>query len=187
MKHFRTPASMAIQAGFSLLEVLITIVILAFGLLGLAGLQAKTQSYTTESFERAQGILLIQEMANRVSANRANAANYVTTAPLGTGDSQGTSCAGLTGARQDLCEWSLELKGTSEQQSGSGASMGAMLGARGCIEQLATNPTVIRISVAWQGMNEFQAPSLTCGQNLYGRDGFRRTIASIVAVANLAN
>jgi type IV pilus assembly protein PilV len=171
------------EAGFSMLEALVTVVILAFGMLGLAGLEAKIQVASTESLQRSQAVLLAQDMSNRLSANRPNAAAYVTATPLGTGDSQPASCAGLSGVALDQCEWSLELKGASEQQAGS--NIGAMTGARGCIDQIATNPPIYRVSVVWQGMAQLRTPSLACGQNLYGSDGFRRAIASFVPVACL--
>ena len=176
------------QGGFLLLEVLITIVILAFGLLGLAGLQAKIQTSETESYQRTQALLLLQDMVNRVSANRIYAAAYVTANPLGSGDDQPTSCSGLTGVARDQCEWSHGLKGAAEKQSGTGAALGAMLGARGCVEQVAgSDPPVYRVAVAWQGMTQLSTSGLACGQNLYGAEGYRRAIAGFVPVANLNN
>src|SRR5450756_1338166 len=104
------------QRGTSLLEVLITIVILAFGLLGLAGLQGKIQQAEVESFQRAQATLLLADMYESISANRANAANYVSANPIGTGDTQTTNCSGITlQASRDICEWRNALQGASEQ------------------------------------------------------------------------
>jgi type IV pilus assembly protein PilV len=174
------------QRGFSLLEALITIVILSFGLLGQAGLQAKIQVSETESYQRAQAILLVQDMANRISASRANAASYLTNGtPLGTNDNQPANCSSLTGAALDQCEWSNQLKGAAEKQAVSGTALGAMSGARGCVEQVGTNPSVYRISVAWQGMSMLKAPSFSCGQNLYGDDRYRHAVATLVPVADL--
>jgi type II secretory pathway pseudopilin PulG len=51
------------QQGSSLLEVLITIVILAFGLLGLAAFQSKVQVAEVESYQRAQAILALADMS----------------------------------------------------------------------------------------------------------------------------
>ena len=166
-----------------LLEVLISIVILAFGLLGLAGLQLKVQSSETESYQRAQAILLTKEMSDMLSANRANAASYVTTTPLGTGDGQPSSCSTLTGVQLDECTWSNQLKGASE--TNSNVNVGAMTNAVGCIQSLGGSPIVYQVSVAWQGMTQLNPPALTCGQNLYGNDGNRRAISSLITIANL--
>ena len=176
------------QSGALLLEVLVTIVILAFGLLGLAGLQTKIQTSQTEAFQRTQALLLLEDMSNRLAANRTNPGAFVTVDPLGTDDSQPASCAALTGAPRELCDWSQQLKGAAEKQTGSGAFIGAMVGARGCVELIAgSNPPVYRVSVAWQGLNQLAAPSLGCGQGLYGDDGYRRVIAGLVPIASMSN
>lgn len=177
------------QAGGALLEVLITVIILAFGLLGLAGLQGKIQVAESESYQRAQAILLVSDMVERISVNGANAAAYVTATPLGTGDSQPATCTALAvGVARDQCEWSNALKGAAEKSGTS--NVGAMLGARGCVTQLqAANPAagvctpgIYQVSVVWQGLNKTAAPSLTCGQGLYGEETYRRAIASQVII-----
>ncbi|MDE2388510.1 MAG: type IV pilus modification protein PilV, partial [Betaproteobacteria bacterium] len=63
--------------GVSLIEVLVTMVVLAVGLLGLAGLQIRLQSSELESYQRTQALILLEDMTNRISTNRANAAAYV--------------------------------------------------------------------------------------------------------------
>ena len=177
------------QRGSTLLEVLVTIVILAFGLLGLAGMQAKIQLAEMESYQRAQAILLLSDMSERISANRAQAASYVSTDPYGTGDSQPSSCAAVAaGVALDLCQWSNALKGAAEK-SGA-ANSGAMIGARGCITQIqAPDPTaavctpgIYLVSVTWQGLHPTAAPSVTCAQGRYGSDALRRAISNRVSV-----
>ena len=173
------------ERGVTLIEILVTILILAFGLMGLAGMQAKVQTTQSESYQRAQAVLLVQDMANRISANRLNATSYVTVNTLGTGDSQPASCAALTGFAKDQCEWSHAIQGAAEMQGTS--SIGAMVAARGCVDQIATNPPVFRITVTWQGLSDLTASSLGCGQGLYPRETLRRAIPSYVTVADLAS
>jgi type IV pilus assembly protein PilV len=155
--------------GFTLLEVLITVILLSFGLLGLATLQGKMQFAEMESYQRGQAIVLLTDMVQRMNANRANAASYVG-GTLGTGDSQPTSCSGLAvGVNLDTCEWSNALKGAAEQKSGGG-NVGAMIGAQGCITQLqAPNlaagvclPGKYRVIVVWQGLQPTVTPNLVC-------------------------
>ena len=176
------------QDGTSLLEVLITIVILAFGMLGLAGLQSKIQQAEMESFQRAQAILLLSDMAERIGANRADAASYVVASPVGTGDPATDCTAIVADYSRDICEWSDALKGASEKIGT--ANTGAMLGGRGCITQVqAPDPTsgvclpaVYQVAVVWQGMNPTTAPSITCGQGSYTPDTTRRAISSQITV-----
>jgi type IV pilus assembly protein PilV len=181
------------QRGTSLVEVLVTVIVLAFGLLGIAALQGKAQMGNLESYQRAQAVVLLQDMRARLSSNGANAASYLTATAVGTNDSQPADCSGAADtAARDLCEWSNALKGAAEvDTTNSSTKVGAMLGARGCIEQLqATNaatgvcqPGIYRLSVVWQGMHPTKVSSLACGKNAYGTDdSYRRAIAVQVAV-----
>ncbi len=178
------------QRGVSLIEVLVTLLILAFGLLGVAGLQAKMSLAEMESYQRSQAILALTEITERMSANAAQAAGYLNAGTIGTGDTQPANCTALSGPTRDLCEWSNSLKGASEQKSA--AKVGGMLGAVGCVAQLqAFNPTlgvcsagIYQVSVAWQGMNPTAAtPALACGQGTFGaNEAYRRVIAATVTV-----
>lgn len=177
------------QRGTSLIEVLLTVFVIAFGLLGLAKLQSKMQLAQVESYQRVQATLLLADISERINANRAFAANYVSAATIGTNDTQPASCTGLpVGVAHDLCDWSNALKGAAEQKAL--ANVGAMIGARGCISLIqAADPTtgtclpaIYQISVAWQGLHETIIPADTCGQGLYGTDTFRRVISSQITV-----
>jgi prepilin-type N-terminal cleavage/methylation domain-containing protein len=57
------PMSRMIARGFSLIEVLVTLVILVFGLLGLVGLQARGTQVEFEAYQRGQAVGLVNEMA----------------------------------------------------------------------------------------------------------------------------
>lgn len=56
------------QTGSSLLEVLVAMVILAFGLLGLAGLQLNSVKSSHSAYLRSQATLLAYDMADRMRA-----------------------------------------------------------------------------------------------------------------------
>jgi len=187
------------QSGTTMLEILVTLVILAFGLLGLAGLNAKIQALDMEAYQRAQAILLLRDITERIRANSANASLYVpgsTGTTYGSaGDMYGTdyndaaACAGTTQVDKDICEISNMLKGAAE--SSSGTKLGAMIGARACVEQVvapnpgagACTPGSYRVTVAWQGIGATAAPALTCGATHYGsNEAYRRAIASTVTI-----
>ena len=111
-------------AGYILLEVLVTIVILVFGLLGLAGFQLRATAAENEAYQRVQALILVQDMVDRIYANRVQAAAYVAYAqPLGTGDSEPAPAACkviVARLARDMCEWSNGLKGAAEEADGAG-------------------------------------------------------------------
>lgn len=177
------------QRGTSLLEVLITMVLVAFGLLGIAAFQAKARIGSIEAYQRAQAVLLLADLQSRINGNSGQAGAYVTSTALGTGDALPIDCAAAAvGSARDLCEWSAALKGAAEVKAG--ASIGAMTGARGCVSQIQASDgslgvcrhAVYLLTVAWQGMHPTIAPALACGRDAYGADTGRRAIAVRVAV-----
>lgn len=187
MKHTPTP-SLRRERGTSLIEVLVTLVIVTFGLLGVAAFQAKSQVGSVESYQRAQAVILLDDMTSRINANSGQAGAYVGT--YGTGDAQPVNCTTtVAGAARDVCQWSQALKGAAEVDA-SGSNIGAMIGARGCIQLVTAadttpgicRPAVYRVSVAWQGLHDTRAPALTCGANQYGRETLRRAISGQVTV-----
>ncbi|MES2538442.1 MAG: type IV pilus modification protein PilV [Pseudomonadota bacterium] len=191
MVNTNTAQNLHAERGTSMIEVLVTIVILSFGLLGLAGLQSRVQVSEIEAYQRAQALLLLEDMANRVASNRNAAATYVTdpAAPLGVGNS---CSASSTASRQvqDSCEWSKALLGAGEV-SGTN-NVGAMTGGRGCVKSLGSGEYLI--TVAWQGIWPIPASAsrTDCGQDAYNGTGSacvndlcRRTLSTIVRIATL--
>jgi len=188
------------QRGFTMLEVLVSLVILVFGLLGLLGLQAHSQIATFESYQRGQALILVHDMADRLSTNRGAVGCYAIT----TDSANGTPYAGTEAATPictaavgtattraladaDLAAWDSALKGASETQGG--ANVGAVLGARGCVTFIAATNSY-RVAVAWQGMASTVAPtagdsSATCAKNLYGNEAQRREVIVTVRIASL--
>jgi len=73
MRSFRpAPAS----KGFTLVEVLVTVVIFSVGLLGLAGLQATGIKLNHSSLIRSQANLLAYDIIDCMRVNRSNVADY---------------------------------------------------------------------------------------------------------------
>jgi type IV pilus assembly protein PilV len=58
-----------LEHGFSLLEVLITVVVVSIGLLGLAGLQFQGLRAANGALNHTQAVLLIQDINERIRAN----------------------------------------------------------------------------------------------------------------------
>ena len=99
------------SAGFSLIEVLVTILILAFGLLGVAGLLVKGVSNSASSDYTTKANQLISDMADRMRANSGEALNassqYLTDY---TGTNSVIPTSPTTIAAVDRKEWMTALK-----------------------------------------------------------------------------
>lgn len=179
------------QRGSTLIEVLVTFFILAVGLLGLLALHSRLQQSETESYQRSQALLLIDDMSSRLASNPNFAANYVTS---NSGIGAGADCPlnAATTKDADIKAWCEALKGASETDGAN--KLGAMIGGRGCIESLGGDRYMI--TVAWQGLTPLTAPpaSVACGKNLYNgvsgsacvNDLCRRTVTTVMEIANLS-
>lgn len=202
--------------GYSLIEVMITMFILAIGLMGLAGLQARALNAEVEAASRGQALALANDLAERMGADLAavknpsgNAtynmhsggastvfnsathtltiygtgfANNCMTGANATSALQAACCAAKsTMPERDLCEWDLALKGIAE--ASSGAKIGAMTGARGCVFQQASN--VYEVDVVWQGRDATGAVAsdLTCGSGAITSK--RRGVSRRIRVSDL--
>lgn len=183
----------ASMRGASMIEVLVTMVIIAVGLLGLAGLQVRMQSSEMESYQRSQALLLLSDMANRMATNRAavlaTAYDIPSASPVGAGMTCPALTATPTTVERDLYEWCTALQGAAEVSGGS--SVGAMVGGRGCVEKIGGD---YMLTVAWQGLTPIAVPpaSVTCGANSYNGatgqcvgDLCRRTVTTLVRIAEL--
>ncbi|MDP9603951.1 type IV pilus modification protein PilV [Variovorax sp. NFACC27] len=176
------------QRGTTLIEVLVTLLILAFGLFGLVGLQARMQASEMESYQRSQALILLNDMASRIATNRRTAASYITSAPLGAD----AACPTSTGTRQqvDAKEWCNALQGAAEVSGNS--KLGTVIGGRGCVEDMGNNEYLV--TVAWQGLGPISAPpdGVACGKGQYDTgtqckdDKCRRTVTTLVRIGSLS-
>lgn len=135
LEHRRMGAVRAVR-GFSLIEVLIAILVLSFGLLGLAMLQTMSVRYAESSNYRTQATNMAYELLDQIRVNRINVAAYEGTYTATTG---ATSCVpavgnGLT-TTQYLTAWRCRL----------GRTLGA--GATATVTQEADDQ--IRVAIIW--------------------------------------
>lgn len=184
----KTPLRRA-QRGWTMIEVLVTILLLTIGMLSLAALHMRLQTSEMEAYQRAQALVLLQDMANRITTNRHNASSYVTTSTLGAGMTCPTDTSTTSAA--DLRDWCQALQGAAETSGGS--SVGAMVGGRGCIEALSS-ANAYMITVVWQGLAPVSAPpsTVTCGAGDYEGttgsctgDQCRRYLTTVVNIGTL--
>ena len=114
------------QQGFTLLEVLVTLVIFAFGMLGVAGLQVVSLANMDSAQNRSVAALKASEMAERMRANSsaaygsASAADsHCRSAHYSNRNATPANCTPAKLAADDLWDWSQEL--AARLPSGSGA------------------------------------------------------------------
>lgn len=101
--------------GFTMIEVLIALFVLAIGLLGLAGMKAASMQASYASFGRTQGLNLAYEIVDRMRANRDAALNEDYDRALGDAV---PGCAGVL-ADCDLREWLLNVQASLPDGDGS--------------------------------------------------------------------
>lgn len=195
------------QAGFTMIEVLVSLLIIVLGLLGLAGMQARIQQSEFESYQRAQALILLYDMVDRINVNRVTASCFrITTNAgagtpyLGTGAASPPACGASTvvnnaNADASISEWNNLLTGAAEIKGG--APVGAMVGARGCVSYDSTTELlgatgavlpgtgIYTIAVAWQGTVETFAPAVNCANTLYGTETRRRVVSTTFRMARL--
>ena len=98
--------------GFTLVEVLIAMLLLAIGVMGLAGAQLSALKFNQISVGRTQASYLANSIADAMRANKANSAAYV----IGMSDANPT---GNTIANQDIVSWRTGLATQLPEGQGS--------------------------------------------------------------------
>lgn len=117
------PTMHARQSGFTLIEALVTFLILAIGLLGLAGLQTKGLQFDQSAYQRTQAALLAADITDRMRANLtgARASNYSIAYSSTKSESECVThaCATNEIAFYDLYEWKVALAALLPSGNGS--------------------------------------------------------------------
>ncbi|MEG1968823.1 MAG: type IV pilus modification protein PilV [Burkholderiaceae bacterium] len=105
MSFARHRRSLVVHAhGLSLIEVLVTLVILTLGLLGIAALQAATLRWSADSAQTAATSQLALDLAERMRANPSSESQYLA-AGAGAPCANANDCSGQDRAASDILEW----------------------------------------------------------------------------------
>ena len=174
-------SSATTQSGAALLEVLVSMLIVAFGVIGFVGLQAQTTVLQTEAYQRSQALFLLNDFAQRIYLNKSHASEYVAN-DIGTTTVSNCS-AKTTMAQRDLCEFALLIQGAAETEGT--VKKGAMIGARACVTQTAANPNQYVVALIWQGVRASSAPINQCGKDAYSQEAVRRAVTTVVRIGTL--
>ncbi|MFK5949112.1 MAG: type IV pilus modification protein PilV [Methylococcales bacterium] len=127
------------NTGFTLIEVLISMLILAVGLLGLAALQANGLKNNVSAYNRSQATQLAYDIADRMRTNMADAGTlaastyiYTTENPIATVAVQNdckqvaNTCTTAQMAQNDLFEWNTDINNLLPLGSGDIAVVGSI-------------------------------------------------------------
>jgi type IV pilus assembly protein PilV len=180
------------QHGVSLVEILITLVMISIAVLGSASMQVLSKRANNEALQRTIASQLASDMFERMRANRSALENYLPGLTLGgnaLGDAPTVDCAAVdtncdtaTLAEYDLWAWEELLDGTNEQIDSR--SVGGLLEPTACI----TGPAggvggTYQVAIAWRGLEEHPNPTIdSCGE-VSGKYGTNNEYRQVMVVA----
>jgi type IV pilus assembly protein PilV len=136
------------ERGFTLIEVLVTVIVLAIGLLGLAGLQLGGLRYSYSAYQRSQATILANDIVDRMRANPTVAGTGSYNINIGTVpgvkncNGTGANCTTADMASADLYEWKQSLAAILPSGDGS----------------IALNGGIFTVTVQWDDTRGEQAP-----------------------------
>jgi len=125
------------QGGFTLLEAMISLVILSVGMLGIAALYVEGLRAGRTAVYRTVAVALASDMMDRIRANR-NAANAYAGASANNNCTNGVNCDPSEMAADDIRLWEAQVA----QQLPMGADTSILFQALGAVNQYT-------ITVSW--------------------------------------
>jgi len=179
------------QPGFSLIELLVSIVIFSVGLLGIAGLQMVSKKANFEGLQRTVAAQVAHGMLEDMRANGSGISIYAAAPDLGGGKLSGlpvsncrnvnTPCSPAQKAGHDLWYWERVLDGA--QEIGVEGQAGGVLTPTLCINGPAGGVAgVYFVSVAWYGTHSLMNPDTdSCGEGSgkYGDNDANRRVLQV--------
>ena len=129
------------QSGMTLVEVLVTLVLISVGLLGVAALQLTTLKSNQESYVRSQATMLAADMLDRMRSNQSgfNAGNYDMA-----NDATGFDQAGAAGtvAAADIAAWQAAINRLLPGSDSDAAG------------RIVRNDRIVTITIRWREREE---------------------------------
>lgn len=177
------------QSGFSLVELLVTIVVFSVGLLAVAGLQTVSKSANFESLQRTTASNVVYGLLEDMRTNGKGIDIYLASADLGGGviadepapncSTMGATCNAAQKAIHDLWFWESVLDG--EMETGAEGAAGGLVQPTICIDGPAGGGAgIYTVTIVWRGGVSLTDSGLnTCGDGSgkYGAgNAFRRIV-----------
>ncbi|MGX9462379.1 type IV pilus modification protein PilV [Shewanella sp. A14] len=168
--------------GFSLIEVMVSLVILVIGLIGIFNLHIISKQGSFESFQQTQASYYANDMINRMRLNKSQLAEYAKGSPYsGTPGAVGQTCDAILlpcspnqMAKWDIFEWQSSFIGTSEVIGTQ--HVGGLDSATGCIK---VNGNIVTVTMSWKSI---RSSSDSGDENACGTASDKRRIYSIQTV-----
>ncbi len=179
------------QCGFSLVELLVTIVVFSIGLLAVAGLQTVSKSANFQSLQRTTAAHIAYGLLEEMRTNGNGIDVYLASADLGENviaaepapncSTMGATCNAAQKAIHDLWFWESVLDG--EMEVGAEGAAGGLVQPTICIDGPAGGGAgIYTVTVAWRGGVSLVDSGLnTCGDGS-GKYGAGNALRRIVQV-----
>lgn len=177
------------QRGFSLIELLVTLVVFSVGLLAVAGLQTVSKQANYESLQRSAASQIAYGLLEDMRMNGPALAAYVNAPDFGGGvlgaepapncRTVGAACSSAERAAHDLWFWESAVDG--QQAIDNGLPTGGIVDPTICIQgPVAGDAGTYEVAIAWRGSAALINPLISaCGSGLgkYGDgDAHRRVL-----------
>jgi len=177
------------QTGFSLIELLVSLVIFAVGLLSIAGLQMVSKRSNFESLQRTTASHIAYGLLEEMRSNGSGIGVYLAAPDLGGGqlasaqvsecNRAAAPCTAGQKAQQDLWFWEQVLDGA--QEVGVEGTSGGILTPTMCINGPAGGGAgTYVVAIAWHGSISLADPVIDgcgAGTGKYGDgDAYRRVL-----------
>lgn len=129
--------------GFTLIEVLISMVILAIGLLGLAAMQAVSLRDNLDSYNYQQATLLAYEMQDRIKGNSGVAWLSITPSYSVSACTEIAPCTAVQMAANDYGYWKKSVEDTLSKPSSVDIQLSSSVNKAGCKGTYSTSLCLI--------------------------------------------
>lgn len=162
------------DVGFSLIEILVSMLLISLAFLNVAGLQTAAKKANYDALQRTSAVILANDIAEKMRANPISLDRYIT---AGNGVGGGTLnqpnrfCILATQCNPDqlgvydMWLWEQALDGASETREISDieTNTGGLVSSTACITGPSAGAAgVYTITIVWRGLNELSDVSSKC-------------------------
>ncbi|KZN54152.1 type IV pilus modification protein PilV [Pseudoalteromonas luteoviolacea] len=166
-----------VQAGFTLLEVVVAFMVLSFGLLGAVALQAKAKQASFDSMQRAAAVALAGDIIQRIRSNDTASlidlygGSFTSETELNTDTTCFSNfCNNQAIANLDKEQWKQAIRAKE--------NTGSLDDTTVCITPVRDGDGFeVTVTVAWVGRQAIKANSTTSGINCGTNDDYRRLVS----------